>query len=373
MKKIGIITIIDYNNYGNRLQNYASQEVLKSIDFHVETILNYPTSERTLIERFNKLVTTSPIVICEIMYNKIQSKLNKNKLSTERINVFKNFTSTNIVETDFTITRNSIPTEDLLNHDFFVVGSDQVWNPHFRSGFSVDFLTFVPREKRIAYAPSFGVSEIPELHVANYRKWLTEMNHLSVREQAGAILIKNLTGRDALVLVDPTLMLTKEKWLSISKVHVNKPKKDYLLTYFLGGISDERQKIISNIAKENNLEIVNLAQLKDKKYYTAGPSEFIDYIHSARVLLTDSFHGAVFSILLSTPFVVYNRDRDLQSMNSRIDTLLSTFKLESRVSSNVKNNDQLFEADYTHVPPLLEEERQKALNYLKHALNVKGE
>ena len=107
--------------------------------------------------------------------------------------------------------------------------------------------------KRIAYAPSFGISKIPEEYIDRYKTWLSEMYKLSVREEAGAKIIKELTGRDAVVLVDPTLMLTKEKWLSISKRAKNKPEGKYLLNYFLGSVSKETKKKIKSIATKNKL------------------------------------------------------------------------------------------------------------------------
>jgi len=143
------------------------------------------------------------------------------------------------------------------------------------------------------------------------------------------------------------------------------------LTYFLGNVSKERKRKIKSIASKNKLKIVNLADIKDKETYVADPSEFIDYVNSVSVFLTDSFHGAVFSILLEVPFIVFNREGRLPSMNSRIDTLLSKFKLESRRANNVTDNNQIFEVDYSHVPPILEVERKKAYDYLKEALNVK--
>jgi hypothetical protein len=297
--------------------------------------------------------------------------LYKNKLNEQRTEFFKNFSLSCIKETDFSISKDNIP-DDLSNrYDFFVTGSDQVWNPNYRKGSPVDFLTFAPKEKRISYAASFGVSKIPEEYIEDYRLWLSELNHVSVREETGAEIIKELTGREATVSLDPTMLLTKEEWLSISKTPSDKPMKGYLLTYFLGNIPKERMKLMKQIAKKNDLEIVNLAQVKDRIPYLSGPSEFIDYIHSASVFCTDSFHGAVFSILLSTPFIVFERDGKAPSMNSRIETLLQTFKLESRAAENIQTNKQIFDVDYLHTIPILEKERTKAMDYLKTALNVR--
>jgi len=199
------------------------------------------------------------------------------------------------------------------------------------------------------------------------------MYKLSVREEAGAKIIKELTGRDAVVLVDPNLMLTKEQWLLISKTAIHKPNKPYLLTYFLGGICPENKEKIYSIARDKNLEVVNLEDLEDEVRYVADPAEFLDYINSSAIVFTDSFHGTVFSILFEKPFVVFDRIDNIQSMSSRIDTLLSKFKLDSRKWENVKNTDDIFNIDFSHVPEILEFERKKAIDYLKNALEVKDE
>ena len=173
-------------------------------------------------------------------------------------------------------------------------------------------------------------------------------------------------------MADPTLLLTKEKWLSIAKEASNKPKDKYLLTYFLGGIPTQYKKEIKKTAKENNLEIINLGDIKEKDTYQTGPSEFIDYINNCSVMFTDSFHGTVFSILFEKPFVVFQR-KGGTSMYSRIDTLLNKFKLNSRKVENISWDDDLFSVDFSHVPQILEAERKKSLDYLKDALEIKDE
>lgn len=377
MKKVAILTLNGYFNYGNRLQNYAVQEVIKSMGFEVETILNNnrlrnkEKSVNSIGSRIRKVREKNLQDLYNSLYIRVGKYLYRENLSETRTQIFKDFSHSYIAETDYTIADDNLPGELGDKYDFFVTGSDQVWNPNFRKGSPIDFLTFAPPEKRISYAASFGISKIPEEYVENYREWLSEMAHLSVREETGAKIIKELTGRDATVLVDPTMMLTKEEWFSISQVPTNKPMKRYLLTYFLGNISRERMKQLKNIAKENDLEIIHLAQMNDKVPYLSGPSEFIDYINSASIFCTDSFHGAVFSILLDTPFIVYNREGNSSNMNSRIETLLKIFQLECRSAENIQSNNQIFEIDYSHTIPILEKERNKALNYLKNALDIK--
>ncbi len=374
MRKVGIITLVGYFNHGNRLQNYATQETISSLGYDVETIIynrridgpKEPWSS-VLIRK----LTTFRKLLQKRDYEPIKEKIIDvfyRSTIQEREESFRLFTESHIHETDFRITDHCIPDNLAERYDFFVTGSDQVWNP--AAGNPIYFLTFAPAHKRIAYAASFGVSNLPESCLENYSKWISEIPYLSVREQAGADIIKELTGRDAVVLVDPTLMLSKSKWLSISKSGAHKPSKPYLLTYFLGPIAGDVKNKIKDIAFRKTLEVVHLASFRDKGIYTADPAEFLDYINSAEIVFTDSFHGTVFSILFEKPFVVCDRISSV-AMHSRIDTILSKFKLESRRWQNIKTQQEghFFEVDFSHVPPILELERKKAIDFLKVALS----
>src|SRR5699024_6376917 len=252
MKKVAIITLNGYFNYGNRLQNYALQELLKGQGFEVETIINETKFNKQPKSKVQVIKEKSVKDLFTVLNTKVQNYLYKNKLNQKRAEIFKDFTSSNILETEYSISEKHIPGDLSEKYNFFVTGSDQVWNPNYRKGSFIEFLTFVPCEKRIAYAPSFGVSEIPKEYIKNYQLWLSEMAHLSVREEAGAKIIKDLTGRDATIVLDPTMMLTKGKWLSISRVPTDKPKKRYLLTYFLGNIDRKSTRLNSSHVSNSN-------------------------------------------------------------------------------------------------------------------------
>lgn len=376
--KVGIITINDDSNYGNRLQNYAVQEVLKSLGCESETIVNhnkvrYKRHHRNFTETINHIIEKNKGKSWDYFKLQVHKLRNKKKIKdyqARQSKAFQLFTSTYISETEYVILDGNLPNDLNQNFDFFVTGSDQVWNPYYRRTSPIDFLTFAPKHKRIAYAASFGVSRIPLTFIEDYRIWLSEMKNLSVREQAGVDIIKKLTGRDAIVLVDPNLMLSKEKWLSISKVSNLKPKRKYLLTYLLGNPAYGK-KISKQIALDNNLEVVNLADIIVLRYYFIDPTEFIDLIHSAELILTDSFHCTAFSILLEKPFAVLDR-LGAQALSSRLDTLLSTFRLQSRKWDSLKNSNNLFAIDFSQVPVILENERAKAFDYLKEALGISG-
>jgi hypothetical protein len=376
MKKIGILTITDYVNYGNRLQNYAAQELLKSLGFEVESIVNVtiPEIETGLaftIKRLKNALKLSPATLVKKTVEKLDERKNHEKyLAGQRAKEksFREFSEKYVSETDFVVSQKNIPADLGDRYDYVVVGSDQIWNPKIRYGSSIDFLTFAPKNKRVALAPSFGVSTIPEKYVARYTKWISEMAFLSVREQAGADIIKKLTGLEAPVHIDPTLMLTKEHWLSIAQKAKQKPAEKYLLTYFIGAVSKKRRQLITELAKKNNLKIVQMASLVDIERYDASPAEFIDYINSASLVCTDSFHAIIFSMQSEKPFVVFDREGKSAVMSSRIDTLLSKFKFESRKYSILEQTNNFFTIDYSHVPQILEVERKKVLEYLNNAL-----
>ena len=182
--------------------------------------------------------------------------------------------------------------------------------------------------------------------------------------------MKDLTGRDVPVLIDPTMMLTKEKWLEISRPADKKPSEPYLLAYFLGQVSEEKSQWIRNIADDNELTIINLANINDKDYYCADPSQFIALINNCNIFCTDSFHGVVFSVLFEKPFVVFERISETPSMSSRIDTILSKFKFESRKWENIKKTDDLYNINFSHTSEIFVFERKKSIDYLKNALDI---
>lgn len=373
MKRIGIHTITDYANYGNRLQNYAVQEILKSLDFEVETIVNrFPqnTQTVTIAMRLQQFISQSPIALVQKIAEKISEHWQKALLKEckqKKIATFSAFTNKYIVETPFVISDKDVPEDIDERYDFCVTGSDQIWNPNIRFGSSLDFLSYVSPQKRIAFSPSFGVTHIPDNYKDLYRQYLLNMNTLSVREERGAEIIYKLCGRIATVLVDPTLVLTRQQWLAISKPATVKPTKSYLLTYFIGDISKKRMKLLKHIADLKNLEIVQLNSLQDSKRYDADPSEFIDYIKNAAIVCTDSFHSSIFSIIMERPFVVFNREGKSAVMSSRLDTLLGKLKLQHRWLHNIKADEDYFNIDFAHVPKIVEGERKKFFKYLADA------
>ena len=365
-KKLGLLTLNGYDNYGNRLQNYALERTIERLGFEVETILVSRRSTDTFLQRLFRCT------IKEAM-NKIliRIRLHKNREHIgNRTDRFIQFSNKYLHETSFSLTLQSEVNNLDDKYDCFVVGSDQVWNPHNLHGTTFFFLTFAEKHKRVAYAASFGISDLPDKYIEQYKTWLDGMNRISVREYEGAKIVEKITGKKPMVLLDPTLLLDKSDWLRISEPSMSKPKKDYLLTYFLGAIPPVIESEIQQIAKNNNLQVVRLADLRDLVNYTCGPSEFIDYMNDCKLFLTDSFHGTVFSILFEKPFFVFERAGSI-SMYSRISTLLRLFHLEDRATKSIEKRTDMFHIDYSSVPLILEAERNRAFDYLKEAISAK--
>ena len=361
--KIGIITITNGENYGNRLQNYAVQYVLESLGCEVETIKN-TTKQRKISKIKDKLNIISPIYDV--------TKIKKIQLLNRLLRAyrFNKFTKKYIHKSKFIINKNLIPIDIKNYYDYFVCGSDQIWNPKFYFNSEIDFLTFAKPEQRIAYAPSFGIDEIPKENVDEYKKLINGIRYLSVREKSGAQIIKTLTGRKVEVLIDPTLMLTKKEWLKISskpKINLN---ERYILIYFLGILDEETKENIKNISKEKGLKIINLLDVSNKESSFFNPEEFIYLINNAELMCTDSFHGVAFSILMNTNFLVFSRKGGSYSMNSRMENILELFNMKDRIYEKCKDKESFFNMNFNKVEAILDREREKALEYLKTSLKI---
>lgn len=356
MKKILIITLYGNNNFGNKLQNYALQEYLKNLNdsfvIFTQKIKYDFTSDNIFVLLRNYL---------KYIYRYFISLFNF------REKRFKYFSDKylNYTEDYYYINDNNM----IKDYDFYIYGSDQIWNPNGVGKYGL-FLGECS-SNNISYAASFSSNEIPVYLNEKYKNSLNLFKCLSVREEKGKELVEQLTNRDDIcVLIDPTMLLTCNEWNKI----ILKPKtpicKKYILNYFLGDLSSVRRKEIDRIANENDCEIINILDKKGP-FYNCGPSEFLYLEKHAFLVCTDSFHSCVFAFLYNVPFIVFDReDHNVASMYSRIDTLISKFKLKNRKFDGKITNNNL-KHDYTEGYKILEEERKKSEAFLKKALDIK--
>jgi len=346
MKKAGVITLFGEYNFGNRLQNYAVQEVLKKHGLNVETI------------KYIGLEDDIPII--------------NNEKDEIRLKRFKEFNEHIQFADEILYKEYDVPEKFEENYDYIVMGSDQIWNFTFDKIFSDKALgSFAPTHKKISFSASFGVNYTPEENSELYemcKKYLKDIKAISVRETAGKEIVKKLTNRDDVeVLVDPTMMLDVTEWEAVMKRPENLKTDKFIVKSFLGNVSDKAWEELYRIARENNCEIIDVSD-KKSPFYDVGPAEFLYLEKNAFLVATDSFHSCVFSILFSTPFIVFERkDNVLESMHSRIETLLDKFDMENRIFKDAIT-DEILNNNYSKAHEVLEEERIKGNQFLKSAL-----
>lgn len=386
--KIGIVTLVS-DNYGNKYQNYAVEQLLSEygevVTYRVES-RNHAASQ----EKRSFLLKLTPAGIAQslsarlmnyyditnarrsILGNLAYFLCNRKQIvaaRTLRHEKFLSFQKKYLHISDREITAENCREEPWNHtHDFFVCGSDQIWNPNYGTTSELAFLSFAP-ERSIALAPSFGVSEVAEEKKAQFSAWISGVKKLSVREDAGQQIIKDLTGREAEVLLDPTMAIAPSCWETLARrPDVWLPKK-YILTYFLGRMTDSYHHQICRISKETGLPVVNLFHIEQPEYYSFDPNEVLYAIRNADMVLTDSFHGTVFSILLRRNFLVFRRDEGGESMHSRLSTLLGKFGLENRLTGESGVIVPLEDEKWEQIEQILAAEREKTKNYLKTALD----
>lgn len=350
--KVGIVSIFDNNNHGNRLQNYALQQALLKYADQVVTIKNKPYySKKSRIARMLPLAES-------VLFNRL--------LGMERRARIVSFTNRHVRLSRgcYWYDKGDVKLKKADHCDFYCVGSDQVWNPTMGRCGSFDFLQFAREEQTFSYAASFGIDCIDPEQQEAVRKGLNRIRHISVREDAGKEIVETLTGRqDAQVLVDPTMLLTTQQWDQV----IAKPKtavpENYVLTYFIGKVSDERRAAVLEQAKKMGCELIEIMNPADP-FHTVGTDEFVWLIKNARLICTDSFHGSVFSFLYGRPFAVFCREGKGPDMGSRLQTFVSKFSLQQCVADGDCLPEIPEQADYSRGYEALETERKKAQDYL---------
>lgn len=340
MKNIAIVTIESFN-FGNRIQNYALQQALRSLGYSTKTLHRIQYSNGIKVK------------VKHALQYLLQTKGSK----------FRQF-DLNIEYSSVIIGADNWPQDLSEQFDYFIAGSDQVWNPHYDFVGTTDLLAFAKPGQRISYAASFGVNEIPNEKKEEYAENLSKFKALSVREKRGAEIIKELTDRDSQVVLDPTMLLTSEQWSKVEKKSKFAPNNKYVLVYSLGEKSDDFEYEINHYG--NELEIFDIRTIqKNGREIPVGPAEFLYLIHHAELILTDSFHASVFSVLFHKRFITFKRPGI--DMSSRIVSLANIIGAEDKLDSDY-NLDCSVGLDYVMVDQLIERERKKSIDFLKKAL-----
>lgn len=364
MKKVGIITFHAAHNYGSNLQAYSLQKTINRLGCNCE-IINFRTEKQK--DQYRPLTKRKDLkYLIKNAYFLLNYKSRK-----EKYNNFENFINSRYVLSQCEY--NSL--EQLMNnppqYDYYISGSDQIWNTTPNDADDSYFLPFAKSGKKIAYAPSFGQFSNVK-HKEKCINYLSSYDVLSTREQYGKDLIFELTGRDAPIVPDPALLTTKEEWESIIPESIVDGEYIFFYTLFA---TKEMIDMVKFVSKTLKLPVVisNISNQYEifsgfKKIRDAGPMEFLSLLKNAKFVCVTSFHGTVFSILLHKPFFAINGLKD-----NRIDTLLKNTGLVDRAITKNDLVDKLknpFNIDFVKSDEKIFNFRKKGEEFLKKALEL---
>ena len=389
-KNVAVASVHLKMNYGSMLQSLALQKALNKLNVDNEiidmTLLSKDIAKKRAAFYLSQMFNASFI---KAKYGKIKFELLKKIVLAKQMDeIEKRERRFNDFKKGFVLSKQYETLDELREscgvYSDVIVGSDQLWLPINIAG---DYYTlnFVPDQiNKISYGTSFGVSGIPEKYIGRYRHFLNRIDHLSVREESGKGIISDLTGRDAEIVCDPTLLFDKTAWEEIIPVQEIIDDK-YIFCYFLGGNINHR-KFAENLKEKTGLPIVSLIHMEeyyrhdntfaDYTPYDIGPFEFVNLIRGAEYVCTDSYHGSIFSAIHEKEFYTFKRfsDDSAMSTNTRISSLLNFMNIEGRYLSGTEDTaEKLGKAiDYGDVNKNLLEIRKKSYAFLINALGIES-
>ena len=390
MRKVALATCF-LDNYGACLQAYGLQSVISEMGYCCE-VLAYiepagylrPSRRYNLSIRIRQIVSLPLSVLMKKYrypipyYKRVQVILDKRKAFDRFKMRCLNFRRDEKNRVRYYESFGALDAED-LHYDAFVCGSDQIWNPTFYGKNNpAYFLRFAPQQKRIAYSPSIGLPAMPDKYREEFIRFVREIPSVSVREQTAAQIIRDTCGRDVPVTMDPTLLAGRAFWLKAVESQKNTCSfSKYILCYFFSN-TERMKSYIEQVHAQTGLPIVYFATTEltfDPAYSYcaagAGPLEFLQLILDAQIVLTDSFHGTVFSLLYQKSFYVLQRERLGGEVNmfSRLNDLLGRLELNDRVLSYEQQVPvSQTPIDYGKVAARLDAWRAQSAQYLKDAL-----
>lgn len=385
MKKIGCVIAYKKNhtNYGTSLVGYSLIKKIQQLGYDVE-IINYVKN----LSLIDKIRYTLNAYMCGELERLVKLRNNKGTITNnpilttyqkQRINAVEQYKKIKL----YPLFHNYWGFNDLKNgsknYKTIIVGSDQVWSPLSLPNKFFNLLFVDDSVKKVAYASSFGVSEIPEFQKKATGKYLDRFAYIGVREQRGKEIVDSLSHKKAQVVADPTLLLSRDEWekeIEDSKVNETEP---YIFCYFLGTNQDAR-KAVNELKAKTGLKIITIRHMdeyvpEDEKFgdeapYNVGPNDFVKYISRAEYVCTDSFHCTAFSIQFHRKFMTFYRfaSNNKTGRNSRIDSLFNTLQINKNHIYN--GNIDLINTpiDWSVVDKNLTALRSQSLDFLRNAL-----
>lgn len=387
--RVALATCHDKYNYGSMLQAWATQEFLKDRGFDVRTIDKVGLKGAISVgrrEHYARHVTDAQMYVEKAPFalHRARQKLSRRfgREMGERRAAFDAF-----ARDRFHLTRRTYSFDDArelsTEYDALVVGSDQLWLPVNVAGGYYTLSWAASGVRKVAYATSFGLSELDGWTSRRAGEFLQDYYAVSVREESGADIVEGATGMRPTVVCDPTMLLDAARWREMAdSARIDAPGDSYVLAYFLGRNAWQR-KVVRAFANAHGFKVVAVAHndsfvRADEGYadlypWDAGPAEWVRLIDGADLVCTDSFHGTLFSSILETPFVSFRRHSEGdQSTNSRLDTLLGMLGLEDRLCRDPGEFEPIVatQIDFAEVNARAAERREASARWLVDSLSL---
>lgn len=363
MKKVGIITYHFARNYGAVWQCFALQEHLKNRGYDVSVLNAVSKTQEKNNSLFNKRDGLKNIIVNMVLLPFIRQRTEKEKSFSEFVDQYLNCTRkvTNNQEL-----KNLIDSEQ---YDAVLSGSDQVFNPHIADFEDMFLFPFEVKAKKIGYSVSIGESVYNE--IAMYSDYIRDFHRIGVRELTAKPVVEKLYGKETDSTVDPVLLLNKSNWEQF--VTKNKSGKKYLLCYFIDKKPIvENMSIAEEIAMRKGLEIkviwMHLTQKSfDKRFINnAGPIEFLNYLYNADTVITDGYHGTVFSTIFQKE--LYSIINNRNSPDTRIKDYLTLIGLDNRLIYKDDKRIDYQPTDYSHISKRIDELPKASYVFLDDAI-----
>ncbi len=350
-KNIGLVTYYK-ENYGSILQCYATKSFLDSIGFQCHILYQEYNSMQYVVLRLKNLVYH----VCKsIRYRRYFEKYITMRKS---IQSEKGFMTAVAIDKQNEFIKNVLKPEGFTwrklraianseKYVAFIAGSDQIWNASIHIN-PIFWLRFASKKKRIALAPSFGISEIPDYNRKDVIRGLKGFNRIAVREKTGEKIISGLCDVPTIQVTDPVFLLKREQWERFGK-NDRVPTESYIFVHFLNPPEEQTIYEILNLSKRLNSKILCFSYdyqvynlFENAIHFDGNPQEYVALIQNASCVCTDSFHSTVFSILLHTDFFTFPR-RHLHSasQSSRITDLLEQYGLQDKYCKDKLINNEL--------------------------------
>lgn len=393
-KKIGCVIAYSkgHNNYGTSLQGYAMLKKIQQLGYNVE-VIEYE-KRLSLYEKFLYVINALRVGDLQTLKREVYANWAKKRHPQYAQNLKKrtkavdSYKQKKIVPFFYRYVGYKALHEGSKKYDAVVVGSDQVWTPLSLPNKFYNLLFVDESVRKIAYASSFGVNEIPSFQKTATGFYLDRFYKIGVREQRGKELVDNLSHQKAQVVADPTLLLTREEWEDEVKENIsetttiNKERsegKPYIFCYLISSNAEARKQaqILSN---QKGLPIITIRHMEqyrkidetigDEAPYAVDPNDFVRYISHATYVCTDSFHCTVFSIIFHRRFMTFYRTKksDKNSRNSRIDSLFNILGIPQEhiyIDNMIPIDAQI---NWDSVDEKLNVLRKESIDFLKNVL-----